>query len=351
MSLPDLQAFAAALPEQGRVLLCTHRHPDPDGLGALVAMQQLLSDRFGLASDLVLEGRIRRAENVTMRELLEIDSIPKGGVDPGKYVGLLLVDSQPGFSHTHPPGGIPLLAVMDHHSGSEDPVDDRLQPAFSWVDSGFGATSTMVFHLLKAFDVKPNQRTATALFCGVRYDTHDLAHEVTPYDTEAYFALQPLADRQLLVQIDNPPLPRHYFAQMAQAIENCEVYGFALLTLMEDVSSPESVAEVADWFVRLEGQQWSLAGGACDGRYQVSLRTDLKGADAYPALRYILGGEGACGGHGRMAGGQVPLDGENVADVVARIRERALKLFGVEDVEAMPLTAVEVAACRGENGV
>jgi nanoRNase/pAp phosphatase (c-di-AMP/oligoRNAs hydrolase) len=348
MSLPDLQAFAAALPEQGRLLLCTHRHPDPDGLGALVAMQQLLRDRFGLASDLVLEGRIRRAENVAMRELLEIESIPKGGVDPNRYAGLLLVDSQPGFTHTRPPGGLPLLAVMDHHAGSDEPVDDRLVPRFSWVDSGFGATSTMVYQLLKAFGVKPNRRSATALFCGVRYDTHDLAHEVTPFDTEAYFDLHPLADRKLLVQIDNPPLPRAYFAQMAQAIDSCELYGFALLTLMGEVNSPETVAEVADWFVRLDGQQWSLAGGACDGRYQVSLRTDLLGADAYPALRYILGGEGACGGHGRMAGGQVPLTDTNLADVIARIRERALKLFGVEDVEALPLKAVEVPPVRSE---
>ena len=100
--------------------------------------------------------------------------------------------------------------------------------------------------------------------------------------------------------------------------------------------------------MRLDGQQWSLAGGACDGRYQVSLRTDLLGADAYPALRYILGGEGACGGHGRMAGGQVPLTDSNLADVIARIRERALKLFGVEDVEAVPLKAVEVPPLRSE---
>lgn len=340
MSLPDFEPFADALPNSGRVLLCTHRHPDPDGLGALVGMQQLLHDRFGLESDLVLEGRIRRAENVAMRELLEIHSIPKGGVDPSKYQGLLLVDSQPSFTHTHPPGGLPLLAVLDHHAGAEEPVDKRLKPAFAWVDSSFGATSSMVFQLLKAYGVTPSKRSATALFCGVRYDTHDLAHEVTSRDTEAYFDLQRLADRSLLVQIDNPPLPRHYFAQMAQAIDCCELYGFALITLMKEVSSPESVAEVADWFVRLEGQQWSLAGGACDGRYQVSLRTDVSGADAYPALRYILGGEGACGGHGRMAGGQISLADHELDEVIARIRERALKLFGVEDVEATSLTAI-----------
>ena len=344
MSLPDLARFADVLPSEGRILLCTHRHPDPDGLGALVGLQQLLKDRFGLDSDLVLEGRIRRAEHVAMRQLLGIHSIPKGGVDPADYQGLILVDSQPGFSHTHPPGGLPLLAVFDHHEGAEEPCSERLDPAFSWVDSGFGATSTMVHHLMRTFDLKPSRRTATALFCGIRYDTHDLAQDSTSGDEDSYFELQRLADRQMLQSIDSPSLPRAYFGQMSQAIDSCEIYGFALLALMGDVSSPESVAEVADWFVRLDGQQWSLAGGACDGRYQVSLRTDVPGADAYPALRYILGGQGACGGHGRMAGGQVPLTDVALDEVIDKIRTRALKLFGVEGVEPVPL----VEAAEGE---
>jgi nanoRNase/pAp phosphatase (c-di-AMP/oligoRNAs hydrolase) len=337
MSPPNLLRFAEILPAEGRILLCTHRHPDPDGLGALVGLQQLLRERFNLESDLVLEGRIRRAENVAMRQLLEIHSIPKGGVNPADYQGLILVDSQPGFSHTHPPGGLPLLAVFDHHEGAEEPCSKHLDPGFSWVDSEFGATSTMVHHLMRAYEVEPNRRSATALFCGLRYDTHDLAQESTPSDEESYFELQRLADRKMLQQIDCPALPRAYFGQMAQAIDSCEVYGFALLALMGEVSSPESVAEVADWFVRLDGQQWSLAGGACDGRYQVSLRTDVPGADAYPALRYILGGDGACGGHGRMAGGQVPLNDVCLDEVIEKIRIRALKLFGVEGVEPVPL--------------
>ena len=337
MNLPKHQRFAEVLPAEGRILLCTHRHPDPDGLGALVGLQQLLLDRFQLESDFVLEGRIRRAENVAMRQLLEIHSIPKGGVNPADYQGLILVDSQPGFSHTRPPGGLPLLAVFDHHEGAEEPCSERLDPQFSWVDSEFGATSTMIHHFMRAFDVVPTKRSATALFCGVRYDTHDLAQESTSTDEESYFELQRMADRKMLQQIDSPALPREYFGQMAQAIDSCEVYGFALLALMGEVSSPEAVAEVADWFVRLDGQQWSLAGGACDGRYQVSLRTDVPGADAYPALRYILGGQGACGGHGRMAGGQVPLTDVNLEEVVEKIRVRALKLFGVEGVEPVPL--------------
>jgi nanoRNase/pAp phosphatase (c-di-AMP/oligoRNAs hydrolase) len=335
--LNDFSAFATALPKEGKVVLCTHRHPDPDGLGALVGLQQLLKDRFGLDSALVLEGRIRRAENVAMRKLLDIHSLPKGGVDPSEFGGVLIVDSQPNFTHTNPPGGLPILAVIDHHEGPEDENDNATEIPFIWVDSEYGATSTMVYDLLEAFEVEPDKRTAAALFCGIRYDTNDLARDCTPLDERAFFRLQQLADRATLANIDNPPLPRDYFRQMAEAMDSCEVIGPVLLTLMEEVNAPEAVAEVADWFVRLEGQQWSLAGGACDDRYQVSLRTDLPGADAYPALRFILGGEGACGGHGRMAGGQVPLTESTAKEVAGRIRERAIELFGVGDIQGEPL--------------
>ncbi|MBT7013192.1 MAG: hypothetical protein HN961_09815, partial [Planctomycetes bacterium] len=73
--------------------------------------------------------------------------------------------------------------------------------------------------------------------------------------------------------------------------------------------------------------------------YQVSLRTDLPGADAYPALRYILGREGSCGGHGRMAGGQIPVGEMSVGEIESLISRRARELFGVTDETREPLSS------------
>jgi len=329
MTLPDLDRFRAALPGNGRLVLCTHRHPDPDGLGALVALQELLLRVFGLEADLVLEGRIRRAENAAMRRLLGITALPKGGVDPARYEGVMIVDSQPSFTHTTPPGGLPILGVIDHHRGTEDA--ELGDVPFAWVDPEYGATSTMVHDLLEGFGLEPDSRVATALFCGVRYDTNDLARDASERDERAYERLHKLADRKMVAAIDQPALSRDYFRQMGDSIQACTCFGPLLLILMGEVSSPEAVAEIADWFVRLEGQQWSLAGGACDGRYQVSLRTDMPGADAYPALRYIIGEQGSCGGHGRMAGGQIPLTELSLEEVQELVRRRALEVFGLCD--------------------
>ncbi len=334
-SRPALRDLAKALPSAGRVILCTHRHPDPDGLGALLGMQYLLATRFGLIGDLVLEGRIRRAENAAMRDLLGIRALPKGGVNPSAYGGLLLVDSQPGFSHTHPPGGLPLLAVVDHHDGPERGEGGAASRArFEWVDTGYGATSAMVYDLLRAFDLKPDERVATGLFCGVRYDTNDLQRGASEVDVRAYQELEALANRHIVAEIDHPPLPRAWYQQMHTALAACRTHGPLSLTLLGEVPSPEAVAEVADWLLRLEGQTWSLAGGACDGLYQVSLRTDQAGADAYPMLRAILDGLGSCGGHGRMAGGQVPLADQPLDALRERIAARALAYFDLQGVTA-----------------
>lgn len=338
MPRPALRDFSKALPASGRVILCTHRHPDPDGLGALLGMQSLLAARFHLVGDLVLEGRIRRAENAAMRDLLNIRTLPKGGVNPSAYAGLLLVDSQPGFSHTHPPGGLPILAVIDHHQGPEDfSPPAALRPPFEWVDTSYGATSAMVYDLLRAFDLEPDERVATALFCGVRYDTNDLQRGASELDVRAFRRLEELSNRRIVTEIDRPPLPRGWYQQMHTALATCRTHGPLSLTLLGEVPSPEAVAEVADWLLRLEGQTWSLAGGACDGLYQVSLRTDQAGADAYPMLRAILNGLGSCGGHGRMAGGQVPLADHALEALREQIAARALEYFQLQGIPAEPV--------------
>lgn len=342
MTEDHLNRFAEALPSSGALVLCTHRHPDPDGLGAIVGLEYLLAKKFGLEAHLVLEGRIRRAENVAMRKLLKINALPKGSIDPADYQGILVVDSQPCFSHTHPPGALPILGVIDHHEGPKGECEEEVEHyPFEWVDASYGATSTMVYHLLKHFEVKPDRRTATALFCGVRYDTNNLLRGATEFDETAFIELEHMADRQILGAIDQPPLSRRYFQQMRKAMDNCHDYGALLLTLMGEVQSPESVAEVADWFLRLEGQQWSLAGGACDGRYQLSLRCDMEDADAYPALRFIIGQEGSCGGHGRMAGGQISLADRDLDAVIEMVRIRAVELFGLQGEEPQMLLAQE----------
>mgnify|MGYP002783912100 FL=1 len=325
-----LRVLEQALRQTGRrsFLVLTHKGPDPDALGACVGLAgglaQLLEADFRVATS----GRIFRAENLAMvREL-----------------GLFF--DELGFGHTQIPTGLPLLAVIDHHRGSED----RCLSAgvrHRDVRDGVGSTSAIVWEYLQGLGVPLDTRMATALFCGVRYDTGDLSQNVSALDEQAYFELFRQADRPMLARIQRPRLPQEYFKELQRSLRLARRHGPAVVALLGQVVNPESVAEMADFFLRLEGVHWTLVGGAYEGQYYVSLRTRLPGLEAYPLLDRLLGGQGSFGGHGSVAGGRIGLEGAShpaLRTVERRLRARVLEVVdpaGALDEEARlgrPLT-------------
>src|SRR5206468_13030229 len=61
---------------------------------------------------------------------------------------------------------------------------------------------------------------------------------------DSYLWLFPRCDKQLLGQIEHPELPARYFQLHHTAIEKAKVYGTAIVTDLEEVYSPDMVAEV-----------------------------------------------------------------------------------------------------------
>ena len=308
-------------PDGGKVLLLTHRTPDPDALGALSGLAHLLRKAFELEPVVATVGQIFRAENLTMVRELDLYFEDYEELDPSDYQGVLLVDTQPSFGHTALPPGLPILAVFDHHQPPEDAEDVRA--LHHDVRLGIGSTASIVYEYIRDAGVKLDQPTATALACGVRFDTGDLSVNVAPLDEEAFFETFRLADRQMLARIAHPPLPSSYYREVHRSLTRARRHGPLVFGLLGRVSNPESVAEMADFFLRMEGARWTFVGGEYKGQYHVSLRTDLTYARAYPLMSRILGGEGSFGGRGSVAGGQIAL--ETVDDSVLRRLERRLR--------------------------
>lgn len=327
---------------RGPLLVLSHQSPDPDALGALVGLRFLLSRGFGREALIATRGRIQRAENAAMVRELGLFFADYRTLDRAPYTGSLLVDTQPGFGHTEVPSDLPLLAVIDHHEPL--PAGPSV-PALHWdVRTDAGATSSLVYEYVREAGLELDVHTATSLFCGVRFDTQDLAHDVSPLDEEAYYALLRQADKPQLARIQNPPLPPDYYRELGHTLRHAKRHGSLVMALQGDVSNPESVAEMADFFLRMENCHWSLCGGAFGGTYYVSLRTRHRAA--YPLLERVLRGEGSFGGHGHIAGGQVHLGdgGERERQrLERRIRARALHLlqtldgFGAEEKEGSPV--------------
>lgn len=324
------QVIEAERPRWGarRPLILTHRTPDPDALGAMFGLDLLLREAFGLEPEIAAAGRISRAENVAMLRELGLDFTDSERLERARYASVFLVDTQPGFGHTTLPEGIPVVAVFDHHRPPDvEALRGRTLPPHYDLRLEAGATSALMYGYLRDAGIALDRRTATALCCGVRFDTLDLAISATPLDTEAFFETFRRADHQKLARIQRPALPPVYYRDLYRSLSRARRYGPAVLGFLGRVTNPESVAEMADFFRRMEPCRWSLVGGAVGKTYHLSLRTEA--AEAYPLLERVLAKDGSFGGRGTVAGGQVKLasdDWRELHRLERRLRSRALEL-------------------------
>ncbi len=327
--------FRQRVGEDPRILILTHRSPDPDALGALTGVDFLLRNAFDLQPEIATVGQIYRAENQAMVRELGLTYQEYHSLDVSRFHGAMLVDSQPSFGHTDLPDDVPMIAVFDHH---QPPPPERRQdqsiPHYD-VRLGMGSTATIIFEYIRDAGLGLDSRTATALCCGVRFDTADLSVHATPLDREAFFETFLHADRSMLARIRLPSLPPTYYRELHRSLSRARRHGPLVFGLLGRVANPESVAEMADFFMRMEGCRWSLVGGSFEGTYYLSLRTQVAHGEAFPLMEKILEGEGTFGGRGSVAGGQVPLENTDEATLRSlerRLRTRALKLVDPEEL-------------------
>ena len=284
-------------------LIQVHNNPDPDAIGSAVGMQELYRRYLGLESRIVFGGIVGRAENRTMLRKLQIKIVPVEKVDYDECDLLTLVDAQPGFGHTPLPEGRVPEVVIDHHPPRKKP-----KGVLYWdVGREVGSTATMVGTFYIDNNIPIPRDVATALMYGIKSDTHDLSDEATDADIEVYQRLFTYGDTALLAQIENARVPRSYFAVFQHAIENAVVYDFACVSNLGRIDNPDMVAEMADFLLRCEDLRWTMVTGIYQKTLHLSLRSNGKNAHAGAIARKTVGVMGMAGGHGRMAGGQVPL--------------------------------------------
>ncbi|MBN1207733.1 MAG: DHH family phosphoesterase [Myxococcaceae bacterium] len=325
-----------------KALILTHDNPDPDSLAAAVTLAHILERRAGLEVQVGYGGIIGRSENIAFVRVLRLPVSHVSQLDLDEYDLFGLVDTQPSVGNHSLPARLRADIVMDHH-----PLrDESLQAPFADVGGDFGATSTMLVEYLRAARLEPSVEVATGLFYGIKADTRDLGRETTQTDVDSYLWLFPRCDKQLLGQIEHPELPARYFQLYHTAIERAKVHGTAIITDLEEVYSPDMVAEVAERMMFLDGMKWSLAYGTYRNQLYFSLRVKDRRMNAGRLIREICADYGgSSGGHGSMAGARLPLSGRaNQRKALKReLVGRFLEAFGVEDERPVSLLAAQDA--------
>ncbi len=105
---------------------------------------------------------------------------------------------------------------------------------------------------------------------------------------------------------------------------------------------PDLTAEIADLLLRLAGSNWVVCTGIYGEALTISVRTRAK-QGAGSVLRDMVGDEGVWGGHGTLAGGQIPLHGREARLVVLQSNDRLIAIL------ASTLTGLRADGCLAES--
>ena len=199
------------------------------------------------------------------------------------------------------------------------------------VRTDIGATVTMLYQYLDALNLKPDPLLATAMFYGIKTDTRGLSRGASSADEVSFVRLLHHLDQRELSKVELASLSRDYFRSFSQGLNATRIYGQSVISRLGRMEQPDFVAEMADILIRLEGVHAALCLGLHRDTLQVSLRTELMGQDAGLIIQKIIVNPGKAGGHGTMAGGQIPLSGQEVDPLLASIEKRFLDVMGESD--------------------
>ena len=313
-----------------KVLVLTHNNPDPDAISAGWALCYFLEKKLKAECQLAYGGLITRAENRAMVRLLEIPIKPLDQVNLGDFDVFALVDTQPRAGNNSLPPHIKASIVIDHHSARKstlgvDFLDIRLQ---------YGSSATILTEYLQESGLPIPKNMATALYFGIKTDTQNLGRHATAVDYNAAISLYPKVQLKVLSQIEYPDLARDYFIDFDRGLHEAMLYGKVIYCDLGSLVNTDMVALIADFFLRFSEITWSFVEGTNDDRLIFSLRTKRSYHNASQMARRVVKGFGTAGGHGRSAGGQIPLKGlapEKIEKLRVALQKRFLKIVGQEN--------------------
>ncbi len=313
-----------------KIVLISHVNPDPDALACMLGLRALIDHcQPGKTVVMTVDGMIARAENRAMVELIPMEVVPVESAPIDDNTAVIMVDSQPYTGRRASEDRMPDV-VLDHHETGGLLTGVR----FRDIRPNLGATSTMITGYLLERHVPVPPRLATALLYGIESETAGYPRESSDLDDGALVWLYPRADKDLLAQIRNPKLPQSHFATFQHALANAFLYRDLVVSWCGPVSQPDIISEIAEFFVRFDRVNWSLAVGLFDNLLKLSVRVSLLGGHSGEVLREVVEGMGNAGGHDKRAGGAIPLPDtrpETIDYHLRLIRERLLRKLDIQE--------------------
>jgi len=324
-----LRRLGMRLLEAKKVLLTTHVNPDPDGIGAQLAVEEML---LAAGKDVVIVNHHPippRFSFLCPKSLYVNDpaGVPQAvaGVD-----FVLVLDTAEKARAGHP------ARVFDDHLGRIGVIDHHLagdlKSPITVMDSHYSSTSEIVLRFLGRLGFRPTKRCADALLAGIMFDTHSFRFiNNTPTALRAAaFLLEAGADATTLqdrlfaqVSMGHARVLGHAMSRVRLEMGNAFMWSWITKDEMQQLGATgEDAGDVSAYFVTVEGVKVALyMRETAPGTYKLSFRS----RDGYPIgdICISLGG----GGHANAGGATVNGDPE---EIVSKFRGRVEAMLGTK---------------------
>ncbi len=310
-----LRELRSIVGEGDRVAILMQDDPDPDAMSSAMALRALLG-RNRQTTPFFSFKPVTRPENRTMVHLLEIEIEPASVETLAGFDKIAMVDVQPPyFDNRLPRADI----VFDHHPGYAPST-----VLFEDVRTKYGATASIMTEYFVASEERISERLATALLYGIRSDSLALSRRVTDDVLQAIVHLYPIANLNMLRQIDRPEIPQSFARVLSRVLARLETTDRLVAVNLGKVERDDMVVQVADFCLQFEGVEWVAVAGKLGRDLVIAVRCYGTGRDsAGEAAKNLFGDIGSAGGHHNMAKAVVPL--RKWARREGSIRDRAIE--------------------------
>ena len=299
-----LTLLIETIKEKGKLGIVVHDSPDSDAIASALALKQIARN-VDVPADILYHGEIGHHVNRAFVNILGIEMRRiEHEDDLKKYDLLALVDaSVPGANNPLPPDSN-VNIIIDHHGSNSK---GKVHADFLDVRTDNGATSTIMTKYLRELDIPVDKVLATALLHGIRIDTSGFKRETYPSDFFAAAFLHVKADKDLLEQVETPPMSTEMLNVVGDAIMHKKIKGSYLITNVGAVANRDAIPQAADYLLNLEGITTTIVIGLCEDRICISGRSKDIRVSIGDEFARAFGAIGSAGGHATMAAAQLPL--------------------------------------------
>lgn len=321
--------------EGKRFGIVVHDNPDPDAIASALALKTM-AESYGISSTILYHGEIGHQENKAFVNLLGIDLTRMEDHELSEFDEFALVDCAVPGTNNMLKEGQHIGIVIDHH-----PIGDtEIDADFVDIRSNVGSTSTILTKYLQELNIDISSELSTALLYGIRTDTMDFKRNTESADLSAASFLYPLADHEVLEQLERPSMSIETLDVLGEAINNRQVIGSYLLSNVGTIRDRDTLPQAADYLLNLEGIFTTIVFGVTDEKIYVSGRsTDIR-MNLGEVLKKAFG-DAFAGGHSTAAAAQIPLgvfsDIKDRQTLLRLVDEAVVKKFlsavGVEELD------------------